>query len=310
MSDNMPKATHAGTLKIGDKSITCAVLDDGRRVINYASFSKAIGGPGRARGGEGPSNEGLPSFLAANNLQPFVSEELERLTMPVVYKPLNPTSGHQGKSYGYSAELLPAVCNVFLSARDVDKLLPTQEHIARQCDILIRGLAVVGIVALVDEATGYQKDRDRNELRKILETYIAKELLPWVKTFPDEYYEQLFRLRGWQYSPLSVKRPKLVGKLTNEIVYKKLPPGVIEELKKRNPMTENGYRKNKHHRYLTEDVGKPHLEKHIASIVTLMRISPNWRIFEKHLERAFPSERGVQLEIFEEDSENVEDLEN
>ncbi|NTW19554.1 MAG: hypothetical protein HEQ12_00955 [Aphanizomenon flos-aquae DEX188] len=305
MSKEILKATHSGAIKIGDISIKCAVLEDHRRVITHQSFSYAIGRAGRERGGEGPSNEGIASFLNANNLQPFVDEELKQLGKAVRFKPSNPTSGHQGEAYGYSAELLPKVCNVYLSARDAGKLLPGQEHIARQCDILIRGLAVVGIVALVDEATGYQKERDRNELQKILEKYIAKELLPWIKTFPDEYYQELFRLKNWQYNPLTVKRPQYVGKLTNKIVYEKLPPGVLKALQEKNPITENGHRKTKHHQHLTEDLGKPNLEKHLASVITLMRISPNWRIFEKHLERAFPSqEQQLELELFDADSDD------
>jgi hypothetical protein len=40
----------------------------------------------------------------------------------------------------------------------------------------------------LDEATGYQRDRARDALEKILEEFIAKELRPWVPTFPDAYY--------------------------------------------------------------------------------------------------------------------------
>ncbi len=95
------------------------------------------------------------------------------------------------------------------------------DRIATQCEILVRGFARIGVVALVDEATGYQKVRQRDELHKILEAYIAKELLPWTKRFPDEFYEEMFRLRGWGFDPESCKRPILVGKLTESIVYKR-----------------------------------------------------------------------------------------
>lgn len=51
-------------------------------------------------------------------------------------------------------------------------MLPSQRHIADRAETLIRGLATVGIFALVDEATGYQKIRAHrapgvlDELRK------------------------------------------------------------------------------------------------------------------------------------------------
>ena len=80
--------------------------------------------------------------------------------------------------FGYSAELLPKVCDVYLRARDAGVLAANQQHIAKQADILMRALAHVGIMALVDEATGYQYDRARDALARILEKFIAKELQP------------------------------------------------------------------------------------------------------------------------------------
>jgi hypothetical protein len=83
--------------------------------------------------------------------------------------------------------------------------LAQQSHIADQCELLVRGFARVGIIALVDEATGYQYERKRRDLAQILVAFIEKELQPWVKTFPDEYYAQLFRLRGLDYKADSVR---------------------------------------------------------------------------------------------------------
>ena len=154
---------------------------------------------------------------------------------------------------------------------------------------------------LVDEVTDFQYIRDKEDLNKILELYIAKELLPWARRLPDEFYRQLFRLRGWQYSPLSVKRPQYVGKLTNELIYERLPLGVLDELRKKNPVVRSGYRRHRHHQFLTENIGNPHLEKHIASVTTLMRVASNWRKFKSLFEKAFGQE---QLEIpFMEESE-------
>mgnify|MGYP003561277120 CR=1 FL=1 len=52
----------------------------------------------------------------------------------------------------------------------------------------MRAFARVGITALVDEATGYQYERENDELQKILKAYISEELLPWQKRFPDIFY--------------------------------------------------------------------------------------------------------------------------
>lgn len=146
----------------------------------------------------------LALFVTGEIIKPFVPQHvIEATQSPIKFKAPNGVA-----SYGYEAIILADICEAVLAAREAGVLQMWQQgHIARRCEILVRGFARVGIIALVDEVTGYQKERDRNELQKILEQYIAKELLPWVKTFPDEYYEELFRLRGWQYNPLSVKRP-------------------------------------------------------------------------------------------------------
>lgn len=132
---------------------------------------------------------------------------------------------------------------------------------------------------------------DRDELRSILEAYVNQDFLPYTKHVPDAFYQQLFRLRGWKYNPNSVKRPKLVGKLTAELLYKKLPVGVIDELRQKNPVIRNGQRRYKHFQYLTPDIGCKHLERHLAAVTTLMRISNTWSGFMRMFDKAFPSER-------------------
>jgi hypothetical protein len=225
--------------------------------------------------------------LAAKNLEPFISEELRRSWTPILFK--SNGGGYQGnKALGYPAELLPEVCDVFLAAREAGALLPSQEHMAKKCEILVRAFAKVGIIALVDEATGYQEVRDRLALQKILEMYIAKELLPWTKQFPDEFYKELFRLKEWQYSPPSVKRPSVVGYLTNDIVYDRLAPGILAELKKIIPKDEKGRRKHKFHQRLTENVGHPKLAEHLSNVITLMKASASWNGFYRLVQRALP----------------------
>jgi hypothetical protein len=282
------KAEYTGKLVFGDLELECAVLDDGRRVLSERGVTKALGGK---RGGShwrlgraSASGSYLPVFISANNLRPYIQPSLaQALAQPVAYR-----AKGGGRANGVAATLLPEICDVWLKARREGALLPSQEHIAAKAEILLTGLATVGIVALVDEATGYQAVRDRNELHRILEAYIVKEFLPWSKRFPDEFYKELFRLKGWPYNPPSPKRPRMVGKLTNYLVYQKLPPGVLEELRQKNPIVKDGRRKHKHHQFLTEEVGNPHLEKHLASVTTLMRVSMNWSFFERLFDRAFP----------------------
>jgi hypothetical protein len=281
----LPMATHSGNLVIAGRLIACAVLENGKRVLTQETFLKTVGRAGKAKGGRGSSAlsvDGLPPFLAAENLLPFISDELRQAAQPIAFRT---QSG--GRGYGYDAMLLPAVCEVYLQARDAKRDLLSQEHIVKTCDMLMRGLARVGIIALVDEATGYQEARAKDELHRILAAYIAPELMPWTKMFPDEFFKEIYRLQGWEYRPGSAKRTPYVGRLINKYIYDQLPDGVLEELQRRNPVTERGYRRHKHHQFLTADTGNVHLDKQISTVTTLMRIADDRDEFEALFERAF-----------------------
>lgn len=288
---DMPLATHEGEFRIGDSSISAAVLQNGKRVLTQATFLRALGRSRSPKAGTGVlSNvDGLPFFLQADVLKPFINKDLLESTAPQFFKQ---KSGKQ--SVGYDANLLPMVAEVYLQMRDSfaaqGKQVPKQyQHIVTACDTLMRGLARVGIVALVDEATGYQEIRDRLALQKILDQYLTEEKAKWAKTFPDDFYKKLFRLKGWNYDPASVKRPGVIGHYTNDIVYDRIAPGVLSKLKDLNPKTEKGYRKDKNHQFFTTDHGLPELKLHIDKVMFLMDAAgANWSLFKSLLKNAAP----------------------
>lgn len=290
--ENLAESTHSGTMVLGKDGavIKCFVLKDGRRVISGRGLTEAIGMKGRSIGAK--------RILGMSRITEYLPEDaLENISEPIKFIGKGTLKNEHGYTTGYEATVLLDICEAILEARKNGDLQTEQEfRYAEYCEALVRSFAKIGIIALVDEATGYQEERAKNELHKILEAYVAKELLPWTKRFPDEFYKELFRLRGWQIVPLSVKKPKYVGKLTNQLIYEQLPEGVLEELRNKNPITEKGYRKDRHHQHLTENIGNSHLEKQIASVTMLMRISPDWATFMRHFSRAF----GKQVPLFDE----------
>lgn len=314
---SLPRAICGSTdrpLRVGDLSIPCYVLEDERRVLTVAGISD---GMGLARGGSMVAGMNrLELFASRDRVKPYVSSNLtERIASPIVF--ITPTGG---KAYGYDAEVLVELCEAVLAARHAGTLQKQQKSIADQCEKLIRGLARVGIIGMVDEATGYQYIRQRDALHEILAAYIAGDLLPWTQRFPEEFYVEIYRLMGWDYlDPRSAKKPSYVGKLTNMLVYDRLPDGVVEELKRRNPVdAETRRRRYKHHQFLTEEIGNPHLEKQITQVLALLRISDDWReflnLFRKHIARTTPRsnhrllsvtgpaaepERQIQMSIFD-----------
>lgn len=285
----VPRATHNGDLKIGNLTIPCAVLDDGTRVLTQQGFLEAIGRSGKPAKGRGSQIEKVAPFLDLDNLIAFVDQDLADSTKPIVFQV---PSG--SRAYGYKAELLPRVCEVYLQARDAGELLKSQQNMAKACEILMRALAHVGIVALVDEATGFQYDRSRRALEEILEAFIKDELGKWAKRFPDEFYAELFRLKRLPW-PSEKNPPQYVGHWTNNLVYKRIAPGVLDELRAKTPKSKKGHRRNRFHQWLTDDVGHPKLQEHISAVIALMKSSDDWEDFEKRLNKALPKFKPMPL---------------
>ena len=284
-------------LVIGDVEIQAYVLEDETRVLSQGGFIRAIGRTGGPTKGHDQVFK-LPVFLSPKNLKPFISNELIKSSQPIVFKAA--TGGRD--SFGYRAILLPQVCEVYLKARDQGALLGSQMHVAERAEILVRGLAQVGIIALVDEATGYQRIREERALATILEKFIAKEVRAWTKTFPYEFYEGIFRLKEWG-KPEGVKRPSLIGRYTNDIVYERLAPGVLDELKAKNPTLPSGKRRHRHHQWFTPDFGHPKLKEHIAGVMAVMRIATSWTDFKRKLDIAYPKYGATMSLRFEDDSD-------
>ena len=277
----IPKATHTGILKIGGQEIQCDVLEDGRRVLRQKTFLAAIGRGkvgGKQRRGLVATN--LPVFVQADNLTPYFEKDFIQRALPITYR------GVDSRRYiAYDAPVLPEVCKIYVKAEHDDALQENQKKIAAVCKAMICGLATVGITALVDDATGYVYERERNELQKILENYIEKELLPWTKKFPDEFFEQVYRLHGWIWPKVHKNHPQYVGKFINDYIYNSLPPMVVEELKRINPANENGNRKHRHHQWLTESFGQKALEKRVIKVTAGLQFADNLDQFKNFMER-------------------------
>ena len=218
------------------------------------------------------------------------------------------------KAIGYDALLLPMVCEVYLNLRDklndeianaakdsdsstAKSTLKRYKHIIDQCDKLTRGLARRGIIALVDDATGFQDDRAREEIeRLVVKAYVAPGLQPWTQKFPHDFFREAYRLLGWEYKAGQIKHPGYMGKFINKFVYDALPPG-SEELQRRLPKNESGNRRAKLWQLLTIDTGSPHLDRQLTSDVVLMQVADDKQEFERNWNKAFGKQRQLPLVI-------------
>ncbi len=292
-TEDMPRVLegYSNVLNLDGTKLPCAVVSGPRgvqRVLSESGITKAILGSRsgaskrlkRAASGEGGV---LPLFVAPSQLDEFITYDL-------LVGPLMPIDYVDGERVvrGYDSSVLVAVCGVWLKARAKGKLQKQQLAKAQNAEHLTLALADLGIVALIDEATGYQDDRARDALAKIFVTFLARERQKWTLTFPLDFYREIYRLRGWKFEPWNTKRPSVIAAWTDDFVYNRLAPALTEELRNKNPIAETGRRSHKHHQWFNTDKGHPKLKEHISGVIALLRAAENWPAFKRGLDRAYP----------------------
>ncbi|HLK04972.1 MAG TPA: P63C domain-containing protein [Candidatus Acidoferrum sp.] len=310
---NLLRATHDGPLQIGDSTLMAAVLPNGKRLIVQGTMLTAIGRSRTPKAGTGGSVnvDGLPFFLSAEALKPFITDDLRLSTTPILFR----LKGGQ-RAVGYDALLLPQVCKVYQDLRNslMGKLASEDEkaikearpiyakykHIIERCDELSHGFGQRGILALVDDATGYQDDKVRQDIDRIIKAYVAPGLAPWVQKFPHSFFRETYRLLGWEYKAGQTRHSPYMGKFINKYVFEALPPGVLDELKARLPKNEKGNRRAKLWQLLTVDTGIPHLDRQLTADLTLMQVSETKLQFEEYWDKLFGKQPRLPLTMLKE----------
>lgn len=212
-----------GELDLNGFIIPCYILDDGTRVLSGRSMQSALKMVDEAEEGKETAGTRLSRYLTQKSLKSFIFNGKE----PDHYEPIECYLGDR-KIQGYEATVLVDICDAFMEAKNKIALSPRQKIIAKQCEILIRSFAKVGIIALVDEATGYQYEREQNELQAILKVLISDEILEWQQAFHLSFYKQIFRLWGIPFTDKNIKRkPQYLGHITNKFIYENMPKGMF-----------------------------------------------------------------------------------
>lgn len=287
-------------LVIGDIEIPCYVLEDGKRVIVQRGLYKALG---ITRGGvsekykEFGGGARLVRFLDQNELTSLFDGDLKAvLKNPIIFKVNNTIH------YGYEATLLQEITKQISKAYLKGELLPGQDEIGATAEALYDAFAKVGIIALVDEVTGYQEEREKDALQVFLKKFFNEERAKWVRTFPDEFFEALFKMRGLTWSLANKgKKPQYIGHDINNYVYSRLAPQILSELRALNPKNEKGLRKGKHTQWIDTDYGHPKLKEHLSILIAFAKASGyNFSNFKRLVERALPKyeQDGSQIQEF------------
>jgi hypothetical protein len=263
-ADGLPFSLFRGTVQFGALEIECHVLSDFRRVFTQREMVRVLSG-GRESGN-------LQRYIARNPLfeEGYLGD-----------KSLRFRTGPSVEAMGYEAEHLIDICDRYIEAKHSGALKRSQYGLVKQSEIVMRVCARVGIIAVVDEATGFQKVRAQNALQLKLQAFIADEMQDWARMFPPEFWFELARLEGIRYSPRN--RPLRWGRYIMMFVYDAVDEDVGRLLREKNP--EPRFLKN-HHQWLKRH-GREKVNNQIQQVIAIMKLCENMDDFRQKFAKVF-----------------------
>jgi hypothetical protein len=283
----MPQAVSQGELPIGDTKVEVYVLKDRRRLVSKRAMAKALGL--KSDGGNA-----FTKTLSGKIIGSRIPQELrDKIENHIVFKPLNGDPAH-----GYEASVLIDLCDFLMQIRE--DLLGTQAFLADQAETIIRSAAKIGIIALIDEATGFIDDKRRHEYQALWKEFVREEAAKWDKAeFPDDLFNLIYKLYGLKrLNPSSTKHPKFFSKFLRKYIYSPLAHSrgaLLDELDLKNPVVyANGGRRYKMFQFLTEEIGLPSLRKHIWKTVGIGDSVNTKEQFDRAFYHAFPEAKPLR----------------
>lgn len=286
---SLPRASHRGLMPIGDVEIEVYRLHDGRRLIAKAAIAKALN----------LKSEGGNAFLRTvtrKGVRSAISEDLwKKIENPIVFRYLDTDSGDgpSGTADGYEATTLIEVCDALIQARNDKVLAPSQKFLAIQAEIIVRSAAKLGIIALVDAATGYIEDVKKEEYLRLWKEFVSAEFRQWELEFPNQFADMIYKIYGLKRKdPKSFRHPQFFGWFTRKYIYHPLANSkgaILDLLDEANPVVyAGGTRKYKLHQFLGEEVGLPALRQHLWQTIGIGNAARDKTEFERSFYRAFP----------------------
>lgn len=154
---------------------------------------------------------------------------------------------------------------------------------------MVRAFSKTGIISVIYKLTGYLDDQVKTVLNDIFNKFLLEDAKQYKVTFPLELYKEWFKLNNWEWRPENAqKKTGVLGKWTNNLIYARIAPGILSQLKIRNPKTDKGRREHKHFQFLTDDIGEPKLREFFGGLIALSKATSTWRKYIEMVNRAYP----------------------
>ncbi len=277
----IPRAMFSGVLAIGG-GLPCYVLQGGFRVFSTTGLLKSLGFKPKANADE---------VFKSKQIQPYLPPQVDRQYKGVLID-FYTDKGTLAK--GYDVEGFIEICQAYSRALE-EGVLTLSRHLdaANKANAILRACSKIGIIALVDEVTGYQYARAEDELQFKLKLYLSEEMRGWEKTFPDDLWIQFARLTHWSGTPTK-NRPKHWGYFVMELIYRSLDPDVAKYLKENKPEPKKG---QNYHQWFNENYGVKKLREHINRIIGMAQAADSIDELKQKVAFYYKKEP-LQLDLF------------
>ncbi len=288
---NIPQANFTGNLSVGEIDIPCYVLDDGRRVFSMRGVVSSLSYNTETNARQVLANKAVLPYFDRGNLEVNTPAEKDFNSF---FGLIEFDTGGYGKALGFDVERFMDLCHAYSKALDAGaKLTTKQAEAAMRANAIIRASSKIGIIALVDEATGYQNIRAEDALQFKLKLFLAEEMRGWEKTFPDQLWIEWARLTDWQGDPTK-NRPRYWGYLVMEMIYRYLDPDVAQHIKENKPKPRKG---QNYHQWFNSDHGVKALIEHANRVVGMAQGCQTMDELRKKMKHVYAKEP-LQLELF------------
>lgn len=274
------KATHKGSFmdEFGIDA-ECYVLNDADKTVVTSKR-----GLSRLLGLGGLGND-VDRVIHSQYMAPFVDAVLlEKFKNPLIFQWKGDDAGLGfSEAHGYDITVVGDLASALIKANIAGALPKSRIEAARQAQSLSNAAMKAGIKGLAYAVAGY-----RPEVQEVIDAFkafVREEARQYEKEFPDELYEEWYRLYGLNRPEKG--RPIRFGQLTNMQIYVPLAKSkgkILEQI--RASRDENGRQSDKLHLFLSE-IGVKALRQHIGKLLGVAAMSDNKEEYEAGIEKVF-----------------------
>lgn len=272
------------TLDFGAFKIPCYMIrtEDGDiPVLSGRGMQKALGLPNK-------TGTELQNLFNSKELSGLITDDLLQAINTVYAFKRDGAGGSQAMTFGSRARVFIKICIFFRNALDKGYLPERNAYIAHKASQIIDNFAEEGIEAVAKRITGYDDIKERYAIEKALGTVVAPEIREYAKRFDKWFYEEIYRLKGWDYEPIrngTIKNTNSqLGLITMDIVWDRVIAGLQNKLKElNNERDKSGNLTHYHHQHLT-DKGLALLKSHLSFLEALLKTSKTWESFMFNLD--------------------------